>query len=222
MDHSEAIRGKSAEAYLLGDLSGPERRAFEEHFFTCQDCASDLQAGSAFIDAYKDRPRNEPFAPAGLLHQRPARSYRAIYALAASILFAAVLLYQNVVTIPKLRQSAAPQVLESFSLESVGSRGIGPTIITPPRGRPFVILFDIPPSVGNSAGQSEYRCEVRTAAGATAASFLVSAAAAQRTVPMFIPASQLKPGKYSLLIMGDHPKADEAGDAVAQYPFEVQ
>jgi hypothetical protein len=217
MEHSEAIRLKTAEAYLLGDLSPSERREFEEHFFNCQECTSDLQAGAAFIDAYKTTCSIETVPRLEIAKSRSPRTFRHAYALAASVIFAFLLIYQNFVTIPRLKQSATPQALESFSLESTLSRGTSPTVIAPSRGKPFVILFDIPPGTA----QAEYLCVIRSEAGVEFASFRVSAASAQRTVPVFIPASQLKPGKYSLNVQGEQ-QASEGRDSVARYPFEVR
>ena len=226
MEHVEAIRAKTAEAYLLGELAADERRAFEEHFFDCQECTRDVEAGSQFIDAYKELPRREGARMGnqmgvirpGIAVPRGPGGFRQVYALAASVLLAGVLLFQSMVTIPKLKQSAAPQALESFSLESAGSRGAEPTVIAPAHGKPFVILFDIPPG----AEEREYLCHIRSESGAEAASFRVSATLAQRTIPVFIPATQLKTGKYALVIEGDQPRGSEAGDVIARYPFEIR
>jgi hypothetical protein len=49
MDHAEAARKFAAEQYLLGELSGAEREEFEEHFFSCSDCAAAVEAGTALI-----------------------------------------------------------------------------------------------------------------------------------------------------------------------------
>jgi hypothetical protein len=147
---------------------------------------------------------------------RHPQTFRAVYALAASVVFAFLLVYQNFVTIPRLKQSAKPGAVESFSLESTASRGSSPTVIAPLQGKPFVILPDIPPG-----GQSDYRCVIRSEAGADLASFQVSAASAQRTVPVLIPGSELKPGKYSLNVSRE-PRGTEDGGSVAQYPFEIR
>lgn len=216
MEHSDAIRLKAVEAYLLDELSLSERREFEEHFFDCQDCASDLRAGSAFIDAYKTS-RIDAAPRLEIAKSRPPRIFRHTYALAASVLFAFVLVYQSFVTIPKLKHSASPQALETYSLESTVSRGSRPAVIAPPPGKPFIILIDIPPGTGHGS----YRFAIRSEAGVEFTSFRVSAASAQRTVPVFIPASQLEPGKYFLNVQGEK-RVGEGGDSVAQYPFEIR
>src|SRR5215469_4153582 len=47
MDHAEAARKFAAEQYLLGEMNEAERQEFEEHFFSCSDCAESLEAGVA-------------------------------------------------------------------------------------------------------------------------------------------------------------------------------
>ena len=49
MDHAEAARKLAVEQYLLGELSGPEREEFEEHFFGCQECVEALETGAGFM-----------------------------------------------------------------------------------------------------------------------------------------------------------------------------
>jgi hypothetical protein len=48
MDHEHAVQLKAAERYFLGELTGEDRDAFEEHFFTCQECAQDVRDLAAF------------------------------------------------------------------------------------------------------------------------------------------------------------------------------
>lgn len=49
MDHGEAARKLAVEQYLLGEMSEAERQEFEEHFFSCSDCAESLEAGAALV-----------------------------------------------------------------------------------------------------------------------------------------------------------------------------
>jgi anti-sigma factor RsiW len=49
MDHAEAARKLAVEQYLLGELSGPEREEFEEHFFGCPECVEALEMGTGFM-----------------------------------------------------------------------------------------------------------------------------------------------------------------------------
>ena len=53
MDHHQAIQLTAVEKYLLEELPPELRDEFEEHFFDCQECATDLRATAGFIDAAK-------------------------------------------------------------------------------------------------------------------------------------------------------------------------
>ena len=48
MDHKQAVEDHAVERYFLGELSPEERDAFEEHYFTCTECAAEVCAGARF------------------------------------------------------------------------------------------------------------------------------------------------------------------------------
>ena len=78
MDHSEVVRQKLTERYLLNELEGEQRDQFEEHFFDCPECALDIRAGSEFVESSKvilAEPA-EQAAPAGRASREPVRSGR--------------------------------------------------------------------------------------------------------------------------------------------------
>jgi len=73
MDHDTAIRMNATERYFLGELSGEDRDAFEEHFFSCPECSEDLRAMTVFAANAKAVFRRESTGPAphaGLLSGR--------------------------------------------------------------------------------------------------------------------------------------------------------
>lgn len=43
MDHIEAIQMRAAERYALSQLSASDAEAFEEHFFSCPECAEEVR-----------------------------------------------------------------------------------------------------------------------------------------------------------------------------------
>jgi anti-sigma factor RsiW len=49
MDHHEAVQIYAAAAYVLEELTEPERDAFEDHFFSCPACAEELQTTAQFL-----------------------------------------------------------------------------------------------------------------------------------------------------------------------------
>jgi hypothetical protein len=70
MDHREAIQSMAAERYLLEEMSELERHAFEEHYFSCPECADDVRAGALLRTGVKEglasvdaEPKPIAFAP---------------------------------------------------------------------------------------------------------------------------------------------------------------
>src|SRR5258706_3927517 len=59
MDHDEAIQLQAAVKYVLGELSPVQREEYEEHYFDCAECASDLKAAATFVDAAREVLRQE-------------------------------------------------------------------------------------------------------------------------------------------------------------------
>src|SRR5258705_4583601 len=59
MDHNEAIQLQAAVKYVLGELSPVQREEYEEHYFDCSECASDLKAAATFVDAAREVLRQE-------------------------------------------------------------------------------------------------------------------------------------------------------------------
>jgi hypothetical protein len=217
MDHAQAIQTQAAEKYLLGEFSAAEQDEFAEHFFDCEECASDLRLTSLFMDTSKrvmaaglaDKPQ--------LTIKRSSSAWQpAWYAIAASVALLAVILYQNVVTIPKLRSFAAPQALEYFSIAGMGSRGTGQTVVTPNNGKPFILLADIP----SHENIDQYRCEILDPDGKVVLSIDVSEALARKTVPLLIPASTLSHGTYSFAIFG-RTKEESSFSQLEKYPLQV-
>ena len=126
MDHNEVVRQKLTERYLLNELEGEQRDQFEEHYFECPECALDIRAGSEFVESSKvilaQPAEAEQVAPV----RRATRSgwwawLRPQFAGAALALLLAVVGYQNLVTLPRLRGvQQQPQTLP-FAVVAVGT-----------------------------------------------------------------------------------------------------
>jgi hypothetical protein len=217
MDHAQAIQTQAAEKYLLGEFSATQQEEFAEHFFDCDECAKDVRLTALFMDTAKRVMAADLGDKPNLTVKKSSSGWHsAWYAVAASIALLAVILYQNVVTIPKLRSFAAPQALEYFSIAGMGSRGTAQTVVTPSHERPFILLADIP----SHENIDQYRCEILNGDGKTVLSIDVTEALARKTVPLLIPASTLSPGTYSFAISG-RTKEDPAFTQLEKYPLQV-
>ena len=217
MDHAQAIQTQAAEKYLLGEFSATQQEEFAEHFFDCDECAKDVRLTALFMDTAKRVMAADLGDKPNLTVKKSSSGWHsAWYAVAASIALLAVILYQNVVTIPKLRSFAAPQALEYFSIAGMGSRGTAQTVVTPSHERPFILLADIP----SHENIDQYRCEILNGDGKTVLSIDVTEALARKTVPLLIPASTLSRGTYSFAISG-RTKEDPAFTQLEEYPLQV-
>ena len=49
MDHEVARTSHAVERYLLGEMPSSERDEFEEHYFACTDCASEIRFASVTL-----------------------------------------------------------------------------------------------------------------------------------------------------------------------------
>jgi anti-sigma factor RsiW len=135
MEHYEAVQSLAVEKYLLDEFDSGEREAFEDHFFSCHECAEELQATAALLDRGKELFAHEPLSyvervpepektPAGA-NRRPAPPdphgwfgwLRPAIAAPAMALLLLVVAVQNLYQLPGLERSLsalnAPAVLPS-------------------------------------------------------------------------------------------------------------
>ncbi len=137
MDHGEAIRAMAAEKYLLEELAPEAREQFEEHFFGCQDCATDVRAGLAFLEHTRVELAETPsVAVAKAPGKQTARWLawlRPQFAAPALALLLAIVGYQQFVTVAKLK---SPKVLAATYL-TMNSRGGETKVISTRTGEPF-------------------------------------------------------------------------------------
>lgn len=211
MDHNEAVRLMATERYLLGEMAPPMRDAFEEHFFDCAECASDLRAGAAFVREAKVQLAGSPPAVA-VVAPRPARRHNRLAWWKSAFLtpawmapaFAALLLfigYQNFSTIPSLRSAASEPHLAPWATLHVGTRDGAPLpVVASPRAG-AVILMDVP----ETGAYTSYAFTLDDPAGRqfwtqTLASSPTNDGA--QTLSLLIPGLGLRQGTYALTISG--------------------
>ena len=220
MDHSEAIKSQAAEKYLLGELTLELRDQFEEHFFSCQECAEDVRSGAALIDNARQVLRQESLESSAVRASRgwfgwlqPAWGFAA-----AAVLLLGIVAYQNLITIPNMRSGAAqPQMLATFSFVTAGSRGAGATTIKVAKDHPFGIYVDIPPQ-GSFA---YYSVTVQAESGERPIHVQVSAEQAKDTVQILVPSGALRAGNGTLIVEGFKAQ-NEPPTEIVRYPFLLQ
>ena len=209
MDHAEAVRLNAAESYLSGELPEALRDQFEEHYFDCFECANDLKSLDTFRTAsrmvFEDEvvrrvppERREAERVGWFSWLRPLVAVPAIAALVAIVVF------QNAVTIPALKQRptsapAAEAYGSSFRLEgTTRGQSISTVSVRPNEG--FALDFDfIPAQVFAS-----YQGLLLDDADGSVLTFHLPGELANKEVHLAIPAGLLHAGKYSLVLSGVH------------------
>jgi hypothetical protein len=224
MNHAEAVRLSLVEKYLLDEL-GPELRdEFEEHYFDCSECAVDLRAASAFLDAAMAELSAAPaMKPAPSPAKKPWFAWLwtpafVVPALAACLL---VIAYQNLVIFPRFRNALAelrsPEILPVVSLVGGNSRGGVTPAITLAGAHAFLVSIDIP----TQERFSSYSCLLYSPAGALAWRVLVSAEEAKDAVSIRVPAKWTTAGSYTLAVLGNTGPSSENGVELARYRFTL-
>jgi anti-sigma factor RsiW len=199
----------AAERYLLNELSSEQRDAFEEHMFSCQECAMDIRAADSFIREAKQQLAQFPASSAAaaaidpprkaLKIKRPFFSFRPAFAVPVFAMLLAVIAYQNLATIPSLRSAASEPRVMPWSSVHLGARG-GAAEVNADRQQGAVLLIQLPQSatypsytfeLSDSQGQKIWS---RTAAAPTATS--------EGTLSLVIPSAGLQTGSYTLAVSG--------------------
>jgi Putative zinc-finger len=212
MDHDQAVKSQVCEKYLLGELSPELRDAYEEHYFSCAECAMQLRSAAELIGASQQILARTP-AIGAKVHAASKRGwFKWLQPAIAIPVFASLLLlvgYQNLVTIPHLKKTASPRVLPMFSLISANTRGeTAPEFVTQP-DEPLGLYVDVPVD----ATYSTYDIRLQDPNGKTIPLRSLSYAEAQKTQVVVVNPGKTA-GKYSLIIFGR--AKSEQGTATAE------
>ena len=218
MNHQEAVKTLALERYLLGEMADQERDAFEEHFFSCAECAEDARAGGAMRDAVAAGMATAAatkVSPAGRLLTMPAPRRRLAsiavpWATAASL--ALVAGYQAFIAVPALTRNARPTVLAPVTLRPA-SRG-QETVVVASTGALITLAVDLGGGVTN--GSIDY--EIRQADGKSIASDRVPAPTDGSPLLLLVPAALLQPGQHYVLSVKN---SGNDGLTPADYRFTV-
>jgi len=202
MDHNQALQSQVCEKYLLGELSPAERDAFEEHYFSCAECAIQLRSAADFLGASCEILAASPVwqaksdAASGP-RRRLSWLLQPAFVVPAFALLLAVIGYQNFITIPRYKQAASPRVLPMHSLITANTLGDQSLSFTVPAEEPFGLYVDAP----YDAAYSTYLLTLLSPSGAATPLRSLNAAEAQKTQIIAInPGRQA--GKYAIIVSG--------------------
>jgi anti-sigma factor RsiW len=205
MDHADAVRMNATERYLLNELDTAQLEQFEEHMFECQECALDVHAASMFIEQSKNVLAKPALTPVPVPQPAPAPVpnpwfawLRPTIAVPAMAVLLFVVLFQNLVTYPRLESALhQPQVMP-WAAVNVGTWGAGGPAVTAKQGQGFLLFVRIPPE----SGYKRYTADLHNPAGKLEWSLTFPVTAGQDQWPMQVPGSQREPGTYTLNVRG--------------------
>jgi Putative zinc-finger len=230
MDHSEAVRQKATEKYLLNELDPEVRDQFEEHLFNCQDCALDVRAAAMFVEQTKVALAESPDSsevrvPAAARPDRTERGwlawFRPAFAVPVLALLLAVIGYQNLVTYPHLMQAANEPQVGPWASVNISTRGSEPTVVKVLPGQGFSLLMNLPPEDGfasyatdlyNPAGKLEW--------SGTISGPEISSSASGEGRQIHVPGGSRQAGTYTLVVRGI--TATGESKEVSRKPIDVQ
>lgn len=210
----------AAERYVLGEMTAEERDVFEDHFFSCPECADHVQAAATFVDSAREvLPQMDQVTA-----RKPKRADSPGWfgwRLAPQGVFACLLVltgvsgYQNLVEIPRLRSAAATTAeLTVTAAEPISARrAASHTVFSSRDGIDTVV-------VPNEWEENfpKYAVEIQKSENSRAilSSSEVSGAA---SLVIRIPVSYLGAGKYTIILYGVSTTGQK--QAIVRYPISV-
>ena len=225
MDHATVVREKTTERYLLNELAPEVRDEFEEHYFTCPECAQDVSAGFQFVEHSKSvlAESSKPI-PGGVLSD-PGRVHRGwfawlrpAFAAPALALLLAVAGYQSLVMVPRLQSELKqPQVLPAVSV-NVGTWSGGGTPTSIPEGKGLLLFVRIPPD----GAYVRYTAELYNPGGKLEGSFAVTATTGQDQWSVTVPAVHREAGTYTMAVHGITPTREIKDLGNTSFELQIQ
>jgi len=215
MTHEQAVSTFASERYLLEEMTEPERTVFEEHYFSCADCAEDVRLGALMSDGARagllgkraDRDTVSDMTASAAWRRRTAGArpwYKsAAIPWAAAATLAIVAGYETFIAAPG-RPLSHPEALAPVTLRPA-SRGQGPKVVVAGSSSVVTLAVD-----ANSAVSSDVSYSIRTASGAIISSGKVQAPQAGAPLLLLVPSAEVSPPGRYILSVGD-----------SEYPFEV-
>jgi hypothetical protein len=211
MDHLQAVNTMACERYLLDEMTEAERNSFEDHYFSCLDCADDVRVAGLMRDGVRaglveGRPAVLPFGRRG-----PGRvgSWRSSVVLpwAAAATLALVLGYQSLATRftgsswpglgPAEPLRTGPIALDPVTLRPA-TRGPQPTV---PIGQGGAITLAV--DLGDARFESSIRYQLKRTEGTVVASGELTAPQPGMPLLLLIPPRMLRSSEHYVLSLLD-------------------
>jgi len=207
MEHQEAVSTLASERYLLGEMTEAERESFEDHFFSCAECADEVVVSDKMRAGVR-----AGFAAAPTVARRAWRPAVAIpWAAAASLSLVAGYASYRAASMPQ--QLAGPMALAPLTLRAA-TRGAELTV--PARAGGVVTLAI---DLGGAAFDNGLTYEIRSESGHVVGNGEAPTPAPGAPLLLLIPSSVFKSSGHFVLSLRD-PRG--GGGSPNEYRFSVQ
>lgn len=230
MNHNDAVEQMAVERYFLGELDSDAREDFEEHMFSCPECALDARVATVFIDEAKNQlgelAPSQPEAKNGSKNEERRLNWFAWLRPAFAVpVFAALMIvigYQNLVTFPSLRKAVGQPAIVPVAPLSGATRGDVHAAVAADRTHGIAIPIDIPldPAMGSF---TSYSFRVYGPQGKLAWSGSIPApaqnSAGDLQISIVLPGKILRDGLYSISISGLGPHGENT--PIEHYAFDL-
>ncbi len=222
MEHEDAIRMQAISRYPAGDLSKVEAEAFEQHFFSCQQCSEELATGEIFDEnvraVFHDRARVPEAVSAPLVLTGPSwlDRFRASFALpltAMAGLLLGLVVYQNAFMLPGLRKEVAslgePQPLTAFPLKIARENN---SFHLSNRSPFWVAYFWLP----DASSFPSYTCGIEKSGGASLKTVALPKPTAGQPFSILLRRSEFPSGTYVFKVRGQ-----DSSTVIATYTIDL-
>ena len=217
MDHETAVRMSATECYLLGELTGEDRDAFEAHYFMCPECAEDVRALTVFTANAKAVFREEATGPsqhAGVLFSGRVLWLSAALNVVLLLGFGYALLKVQPDKNHEIAQAMAPQFVQDIAILGV-ARGAGAAREISAATRRIVFSFYL------TQPFREIGYELKSESGVVHSRQILPAPPKEESAEshLSISTAGLKPGAYEIRFWG----VTEGGEtAIGQSKFRIR
>jgi hypothetical protein len=211
MTHDQSFETHAPERYLLGEMSELEKFHFEEHYFTCEECAESVRLGAVLAGNTRAAFAHEPATQGE--RRRSWLDWLRVPVLApslAAVALACAVGYQALVQMPALKQAYSAQAIEPVGLRSA-SRGAEPSV--PVAAQPGFFSVAILLSAGPEGGPVSYSLVDSSGKNVTTGS--AAAPAPGHPLILLFPNNAVsKDNRYTL-------RLEQANRDLGEFPFAV-
>lgn len=215
MTHQTAVETMAVERYLLGEMSESDRLTFEEHYFSCGECAEELRSAASMLEGARSGFASASGANVRAFEPVPKRQSPAWYrsaalpwAIAATL---AVAVGYESLRPPSAARAGGPYALAPVTLRPQ-SRGAEATVQLGRDTDPVTLAIEV--NEMPQAGALLY--ELRSADGQRVVSGRVQAPAPGSPLLLLMPAWTLAAPMHYILSVHD---AAGDGRLLGEYRF---